>query len=69
MNVIIVWVTVLHLVNVGLIFPFLQALKEKELGNEAYKKREFAEAAKHYDKAIELDPTNIIFYNNKAGLF
>lgn len=45
----------------------LQALKEKELGNAAYKQRDFEEAIRHYDKAIELDPNNIVFYNNKAG--
>ncbi|MCP9259789.1 putative Stress-induced-phosphoprotein 1 [Dirofilaria immitis] len=45
-----------------------EALKEKELGNEAYKQRNFDEAVKHYEKAIELDPTNIVFYNNKAAV-
>lgn len=44
------------------------AIKEKELGNEAYKKKEFAEALKHYEKAIELDPTNMTFYSNKAAV-
>jgi stress-induced-phosphoprotein 1 len=42
-------------------------LKEKDLGNEAYKKKDFVMAHKHYDKAIELEPTNVTFYNNKAG--
>lgn len=46
----------------------LQALKEKDLGNAAYKQRNFDEAIKHYDKAIDIDSTNIIFYNNKAGM-
>ncbi|VDN91367.1 unnamed protein product [Brugia pahangi] len=46
----------------------LQALKEKELGNAAYKERNFDEAIKHYDKAIEIDPTSIVFYNNKAAV-
>lgn len=49
-----------------LIIPF-QALKEKTLGNEAYSKREFGKAHEHYDKAIELDGTNITFYTNKSG--
>ena len=44
------------------------AQKEKELGNEFYKKKEFAEAHKHYDKAIELEPTNMTYLSNKAGL-
>ena len=42
-------------------------MKEKELGNAAYKKKEFPEALQHYDKAIELDPDNITFMTNKAG--
>ncbi|CAK5025063.1 unnamed protein product [Meloidogyne enterolobii] len=46
-----------------------KALKEKDLGNEAYKKKDFAKAHEHYDKAIELDPNNIVFYNNKAAVF
>ncbi|VDK47568.1 unnamed protein product [Anisakis simplex] len=45
-----------------------EALKEKELGNAAYKKKEFDNALSHYDKAIELDPTNITFYSNKAAV-
>ncbi|CEP12220.1 hypothetical protein [Parasitella parasitica] len=44
------------------------ALAEKELGNQAYKKREFDVAIGHYDKAYELDDTNITFLNNKAAV-
>jgi len=44
------------------------ALKEKDLGNESYKKRDFATAHQHYDKAIELDSTNITFYTNKSAV-
>lgn len=43
------------------------ALSEKELGNQAYKKRDFETALAHYDKAYELDNTNITFLTNKAG--
>lgn len=46
-----------------------QALEQKELGNIAYKKKDFPTAHSHYDKAIELDPTNIVFKNNKAAVF
>lgn len=42
-------------------------MKEKELGNAAYKKKEFEAALSHYNKAIELDPTDMTFLNNKAG--
>lgn len=45
----------------------LQSLEEKELGNTAYKKRDFETALEHYAKAIELDPTNVSFLTNRAG--
>ncbi|ORZ18617.1 hypothetical protein BCR42DRAFT_372117, partial [Absidia repens] len=48
--------------------PKQQALKEKELGNQAYKQRQFEEALTHYDKAWELDTTNITFLTNKAAV-
>ncbi|KAI8380059.1 hypothetical protein BD560DRAFT_347647 [Blakeslea trispora] len=44
------------------------ALAEKDLGNAAYKKREFEAALTHYDKAYELDNTNITFLTNKAAV-
>jgi Flp pilus assembly protein TadD len=43
------------------------ALAEKDLGNQAYKKRDFENALVHYNKAYELDNTNITFLTNKAG--
>lgn len=45
-----------------------KALAEKELGNAAYKSRDFVTAHNHYDRAIELDPTNIVFYTNKSAV-
>lgn len=50
-------------------FFFTQAKKEKELGNEAYKKKKFDEALLHYNKAVELDPTDITFLNNIAAVY
>jgi len=46
-----------------------QAKRAKELGNDAYKKKDFDNAIEHYNKAIKLDPTDITFYNNLAAVF
>ena len=43
-------------------------MAEKEKGNAAYKQKDFATALQHYDKAIELDPANMTFLTNKAGM-
>ncbi|CAH8626572.1 unnamed protein product [Heterobilharzia americana] len=42
---------------------------EKDKGNIAYKKKDFETAIGHYDKAIELDPTCITYYTNKAAVY
>ena len=46
-----------------------KALAEKELGNAAYKKKDFETALTHYGNAIELDPYDITYRNNRAGEF
>uniref|UniRef100_A0A6Q2YIE5 Stress-induced-phosphoprotein 1 n=1 Tax=Esox lucius TaxID=8010 RepID=A0A6Q2YIE5_ESOLU len=46
-----------------------QALKEKELGNEAYKKKDFATALKHYEEALKHDPTNMTYLSNQAAVY
>jgi len=46
-----------------------EAIKAKSLGDEAYKKRKFDEALQHYDKAWELDSTNVTILTNKAGKY
>ena len=44
------------------------ANKEKELGNEAYKKKEFAAAIEHYNKALELYDRDVSFLTNRAAV-
>lgn len=45
------------------------AKKEKDAGNAAYKKKDFENALKFYNKALEIDPTDITFYNNIAAVY
>lgn len=44
-----------------------QAQREKELGNAAYKRKEFPAALEHYTRAEQLDPTNMTYVTNQAG--
>ncbi len=46
-----------------------QAETEKNLGNDALKAGDFAKAAEHYSKAIELNPTNHVYYSNRSNAF
>ena len=44
-------------------------MKEKELGNAAYAKKDFETALKHYQAASELDPVSLVFMNNMAAAY
>nr|XP_021199233.2 stress-induced-phosphoprotein 1 [Helicoverpa armigera] len=46
-----------------------QALLAKDQGNECYKKKDLENALKHYQKAMEHDPTDITFYTNMAAVY
>ncbi|KAJ2746524.1 Hsp90 cochaperone [Coemansia sp. BCRC 34301] len=46
-----------------------QASDAKDKGNAAYKARQFDEALVQYSNAIELDSTDITFWNNKAAVY
>lgn len=46
-----------------------EALKEKEAGNAAYKKKDFDAAIEHYTKAMELDDTDISYITNRAAVY
>ena len=43
------------------------AIKLKELGNLAFKEKQYDEAVAYYEVAILLHPAEISFYNNIAG--
>lgn len=43
-------------------------MKEKELGNSAYKNKDFETALKHYEEAVKHDPTNMTYISNQAGM-
>ncbi|KAG8071615.1 hypothetical protein GUJ93_ZPchr0006g42953 [Zizania palustris] len=45
------------------------ALKEKEAGNAAYKKKDFETAIQHYTKAMELDDEDISYLTNRAAVY
>merc|ERR1711881_108041 len=46
----------------------LEAENEKQLGNAAYKIKDFETAHQHYIKAIKLDPTNPLLLSNRAAV-
>ncbi|KAF2313124.1 hypothetical protein GH714_009389 [Hevea brasiliensis] len=46
-----------------------QAVKEKELGNAAYKTKDFETAIAHYTKAMELDDEDISYFTNRAAVY
>lgn len=46
-----------------------QAKAFKDAGNELYKQKKFAEALEQYDKAIETDPADVTYRNNKCAVY
>jgi stress-induced-phosphoprotein 1 len=46
-----------------------KAEKEKDLGNSFYKNKNFDEAISHYNNAIDLDPSELTYYTNKAAVY
>ena len=45
-----------------------EAKAEKEAGNAAYKKRQFDEAIQHYNRALELDDSDISYLTNRCPI-
>lgn len=46
-----------------------KAEEKKALGNDLYKKKQFKEALEKYEEAIQLDNTELLYYNNKAACY
>jgi stress-induced-phosphoprotein 1 len=46
-----------------------QALTEKSQGNEKFVAKDFTGALEHYNKALELDPTNATYHSNRAAVY
>ena len=46
-----------------------EAQKLNLLGNNAYKKKDYATALKNYGKAIIFEPNEITYYNNTAAVY
>jgi len=41
----------------------------KDLGNAAFKEKQFTTAAEHFSDAIDLDPANHVLYSNRSGAY
>lgn len=42
---------------------------EKNLGNEAFKKKDYGKAIEHYSKSIELESNNPVLYSNRSAAY
>ena len=45
-----------------------EAEKEKERGNEAFRKADFAKATVHYERALDIDSENVIYWSNLSAV-
>ena len=46
-----------------------QAVELKDLGNKEFTSNNFEKAIDLFPQAIELDPTNHVFYSNRSGAY
>jgi tetratricopeptide (TPR) repeat protein len=46
-----------------------KAERARNLGNEAFKRKRFKEAVTLYTEAIDLDPTNVVYYSNRSAAY
>ncbi len=47
----------------------VQAEIKKVQGNSAFAKKDFFAAIQHFSEAIELDPSNHVYYSNRSACF
>ena len=45
-----------------------EAEKEKERGNEAHRKADFATAIVHYQRALDIDSENVVYWSNLSAV-
>lgn len=45
------------------------ALEAKNKGNDAFSKKNYDEAVKHFTDAINLDPNNHVLYSNRSASY
>ena len=45
-----------------------EAEKEKERGNEAHRRKDFARAMVHYQRALDIDSENVIYWSNLTAV-
>ena len=45
-----------------------RAEREKERGNKAYREADFAKAIVHYERALDIDSENAIYWNNLSAV-
>lgn len=46
-----------------------KATEFKNLGNEAFKNKNYEEAIKYFTQAIECNPNDHVFYSNRSGSY
>ena len=44
-----------------------KATEYKNLGNEAFKNKEYEKSIEYFTKAIEINPNDHIYYSNRSG--
>ena len=46
-----------------------KAAEYKNLGNDAFKNQKYEESIEFFTKAIEINPSDHVFYSNRSGAY